>query len=62
MRRGLMAWDEQELPRAALETRLALLREAVQAIGCDGFVAYTNIAKGARAARAPGRAAPPSPG
>ena len=50
MRRGLMAWDEQELPRAALETRLALLREAVQAIGCDGFVAYTNIAKGAAVA------------
>ncbi|HEV2573928.1 MAG TPA: aminopeptidase P family N-terminal domain-containing protein [Beijerinckiaceae bacterium] len=50
MRRGLMAWDEQELPRAALETRVALLREAVQAIGCDGFVAYTNIAKGAAVA------------
>lgn len=50
MRRGLMAWDEQELPRAALETRVALLRQAVQAIGCDGFVAYTNIAKGAAVA------------
>lgn len=50
MRRGLMAWDEKELPRAVLEVRVALLRQAMQAIGCEGFVAYTNIAKGAAVA------------
>ncbi len=47
MRRGLMAWDANELPRAALEERLAGLRAQMRAQGLDAFVAYTNIARGA---------------
>ncbi|MDB5571056.1 MAG: hypothetical protein JWN93_2239 [Hyphomicrobiales bacterium] len=47
MRRGLMAWDENELPRAALEERLASLRAQMRQQGLDAFVAYTNIARGA---------------
>jgi len=50
MRRGLMQWNPQELPRNALDTRLALLREGLRAEKLDGFVAYTNIARGAAVA------------
>jgi len=47
MRRGLMAWDAAELPRAALDDRLARLRARMKAEGLDAFLLYTNIARGA---------------
>jgi hypothetical protein len=47
MRRGLMAWDAAELPRAALDDRLARLRARMKADGLDAFLLYTNIARGA---------------
>jgi hypothetical protein len=42
MRRGLMGWNAEELPVAALEARLARLREAMAKAGMDAFVIYTN--------------------
>jgi hypothetical protein len=47
MRRGLMAWDAQELPRAALEDRLSRLRARMGEEKLDAFIVYTNIARGA---------------
>jgi hypothetical protein len=43
MRRGLMAWNESELPREALSARLEGLRSAMVREGIDGFVCYTNL-------------------
>ncbi len=45
MRRGLLTWDENELPVSVLEARVAKLRAAMARDGLDGLVAYTNIAK-----------------
>jgi Xaa-Pro aminopeptidase len=42
MRRGLMGWNAEELPVAALEARLARLRAAMTKAGMDAFVIYTN--------------------
>src|SRR5882724_1063924 len=42
MRRGLMGWNAQELPVAAIEARLARLRSEMDAAGIDAFVVYTN--------------------
>jgi hypothetical protein len=42
MRRGLMGWNEAELPVAALEARLARLRTEMDAAGFDALVLYTN--------------------
>jgi hypothetical protein len=42
MRRGLMGWNADELPVAALEARLAQLRAAMAKSGMDAFVIYTN--------------------
>lgn len=42
MRRGLMGRDENELPVAAIEARLARLRTAMRSANLDGFVLYTN--------------------
>jgi hypothetical protein len=42
MRRGLMGWNADELPIAALEARLARLRAAMTKAGMDAFVLYTN--------------------
>jgi hypothetical protein len=42
MRRGLMGWNAEELPVAALEARLAKLRAEMDAAGVDAFVVYTN--------------------
>ena len=42
MRRGLMGWNAEELPVAALEARLARLRAAMAKAGFDAFVIYTN--------------------
>jgi len=43
MRRGLMGWDAQELPKAALEARIARLRAAMQRAGFDAALFYTNL-------------------
>jgi hypothetical protein len=45
MRRGLMAWDANEVPVATIEARQEKLREAMRAQGLDAFIAYTNIAR-----------------
>src|SRR6185312_2959575 len=42
MRRGLMGWNADELPVAALEVRLGKLRAAMAKAGMDAFVIYTN--------------------
>ena len=42
MRRGLMGWNAEELPVAALEARLARLRAAMAKAGMDAFIIYTN--------------------
>jgi hypothetical protein len=42
MRRGLMGWNAEELPVAALEARLGKLRAAMQGAGMDAFIVYTN--------------------
>jgi hypothetical protein len=42
MRRGLMGWNAEELPVAALEARLAKLRAAMAKAGMDAFIIYTN--------------------
>jgi hypothetical protein len=47
MRRGLMAWDQAEVPKSALEQRLAVLRAVMKDEGFDALVLYTNIARGA---------------
>jgi hypothetical protein len=43
MRRGLMGWDENELPRGVLAERIAGLRAAMARGGLDGFILYTNL-------------------
>jgi hypothetical protein len=43
MRRGLMGWNPEELPRAALEARIARLRTAMQRSGFDAALFYTNL-------------------
>jgi hypothetical protein len=43
MRRGLMGWNAEELPKAALEARIARLRAAMQRHGFDAALFYTNL-------------------
>jgi hypothetical protein len=45
MRRGLMHWDERELPVAALEARIARLRGAMKSAGLKAFILYTNLVR-----------------
>src|SRR5882672_387361 len=45
MRRGLMQWDPEELPLAALEARIGRLRAAMTSAGLDAFIVYTNIVR-----------------
>ncbi len=45
MRRGLMEWNAQELPVAALEARIARLRAAMKSAGFDAFIVYTNLVR-----------------
>jgi len=45
MRRGYYGWDEAELPKAALEARLARLQAGMRAGGLDALAVYTNIAR-----------------
>lgn len=43
MRRGLMQWDELEIPRATLDDRLARLQSAMAEHGLDALLLYTNF-------------------
>ncbi len=43
MRRGLMGWNAAELPKAALEARIARLRAALQHNRLDAALFYTNL-------------------
>ncbi len=43
MRRGLLAWSEDETPKAALEARVARMQAAMKAQGVDALLAYTNF-------------------
>ena len=43
MRRGLMAWDESELPQGVLEQRIDGLRAVMTRERLDAFVFYTNL-------------------
>jgi hypothetical protein len=43
MRRGLMAWDENELPQGVLMERIEGLRGVMNRGGLDGFIFYTNL-------------------
>jgi hypothetical protein len=45
MRRGLMGWNPEELPKAALEARIARLREAMARDGLDAALFYTNLVR-----------------
>jgi Creatinase/Prolidase N-terminal domain len=45
MRRGLMGWDEAELPRSALSARLARLQDAMAREGFDALLLYTNLVR-----------------
>src|SRR5256885_140645 len=45
MRRGLMGWDEAELPRSALSARLDRLQAAMAREGFDALLLYTNLVR-----------------
>lgn len=47
MRRGLMAWDESEIPIEALRARVRRLQAAMAASGDDAIVLYTNFIRSA---------------
>lgn len=43
MKRGLIAWDAKELPRAALEARLARVRQAVAALDAPAALVASDV-------------------
>jgi hypothetical protein len=45
MRRGLMGWDQSELPRSALAARLERLQAAMARNGLDALLLYTNLVR-----------------
>src|SRR4029453_13426483 len=45
MRRGLMGWDEAELPRNVLEARLKRLQAAMARPGLEALILYTNLVR-----------------
>ena len=47
MRRGLMAWDAEEIPLAALQERVRRLQAAMAEAGQDAIVLYTNFIRSA---------------
>jgi Creatinase/Prolidase N-terminal domain len=49
MRRGLMGWNEADLPLAALKQRLSRLQAGLKREGLGGLIVYTNIARPAAA-------------
>src|SRR5215469_8982600 len=49
MRRGLMGWNETDLPLPVLRQRLSRLQAALKGAGLGGLIVYTNIARPAAA-------------
>src|SRR4051812_12389105 len=47
MRRGLMAWDPEEIPRGALQERVRRLQAAMVNAGQDAMIVYTNFIRSA---------------
>ena len=45
MRRGLMGWDEAELPRSVLTARLERLQAAMAHQGLEALILYTNLVR-----------------
>src|SRR5882757_968739 len=45
MRRGLMGWDPQELPKCALQERLSRLQAAMARDNVDAMLFYTNFVR-----------------
>ncbi len=45
MRRGLMGWDQTELPKSALAARLEKLQAAMAREGFDAILLYTNLVR-----------------
>src|SRR5882724_3511847 len=45
MRRGLMGWDQEELPKSALAARLDRLQAAMAREGFDALLLYTNLVR-----------------
>jgi hypothetical protein len=45
MRRGLMGWNPDELPKSVLEARIARLREAMKRDRLDAVLFYTNLVR-----------------
>jgi hypothetical protein len=45
MRRGLMGWDAEELPKRTLDERVARLQAAMKRNGLDAFLFYTNLVR-----------------
>jgi hypothetical protein len=43
MRRGLLAWSEEEVSRPLLDSRVARCRDAMAASGLDALLVYTNF-------------------
>ena len=47
MRRGLMAWDPEEIPLRVLQERVQRLQTAMAASGQDAMIVYTNFIRSA---------------
>jgi hypothetical protein len=47
MRRGLMAWDADEIPLEMLQARVHRLQDAMTAAGQDAMILYTNFVRSA---------------
>src|SRR4051794_24484600 len=45
MRRGLMGWDAEELPKATLDERVGRLQGAMRRGGFDAFLFYSNLVR-----------------
>ena len=45
MRRGLISWSPNEVPAAALESRVARLQDAMRAAGLGAALIYTSFAR-----------------
>ena len=47
MRRGLMAWDSDEIPVRVLKDRAERLQAAMAAAGQEAMILYTNFIRSA---------------
>jgi hypothetical protein len=45
MRRGLMGWNPDELPKSALDERVARLQASMTRDGLDAYLLYTNLVR-----------------